>query len=115
MRFKNLLISFVIVLCISTTWSAAQTVERGHEAASGTVNFTALATYLLAHPEPLVIKTLENDDDDDDGALTVHPAYGHVQPSIGGQSPVVPMGLAGWAGRLCFRFHHLQQILLSQL
>ena len=47
-------------------------IDTGREAAKGEVNFTTLANYLLAHPEPLIVREIENDEDND--SRPVHPS-----------------------------------------
>ena len=42
---------------------AGQTVSTGHESARAEMNFTDLAHYFATHPQPLVRKMLENEDD----------------------------------------------------
>ena len=43
--------------------SSTQTVSTGHESAKAEINFTDLAHYFATHPQPLVRKELENEDD----------------------------------------------------
>jgi uncharacterized protein YjdB len=59
---KALLLLFVSVVAISRLM--AQTVEHGRESAKGDMNFTDVANYYLAHPEPFALLPLQNEDDD---------------------------------------------------
>ncbi len=67
MKFNKILLAIAAIIFTSQIF--AQTVEHGRESDRGTVNFTTLANYLLAHPEPVVI---HEQDDDDDGIIVPH-------------------------------------------
>ena len=65
---------FLLIIYTCNYKSHAQTVEHGRESASGTVNFTVLANYLLAHPEPFVVR--DEDDEDEDVSIP------HIRPVL---------------------------------
>ena len=63
-----------LIVCLSLTGNLSaqivthqatpkQVVTTGHESAKGEINFTELANYYAAHPQPLVVKMLENEED----------------------------------------------------
>ena len=66
MRFRKNLLFLVSIIVFTASGSYAQTIERGREASTGTVNFSVLAAYELAHPVPLVRMDIEDDDADFD-------------------------------------------------
>jgi uncharacterized protein YjdB len=75
---KGLLIIAIIIGSTCSKQLFAQTVERGREVVMARVNFDSLASYLRAHPEPLVRRDEANEEDDD--ALTMH--TGPIDPSM---------------------------------
>src|SRR4051812_14789588 len=82
-RLGNLVLSIVLFASFPFAHVFGQVVETGHESARGSVDFTVLANYLLAHPEPLVIRELENDEDND-----TRPAHPPTPPSLIRYRPV---------------------------
>jgi uncharacterized protein YjdB len=60
MNLKQITFCCAVIFCFISGSVFAQTVETGRESNKGTVNFTALANYLLAHPEPLIQQVKSN-------------------------------------------------------
>ena len=66
MRLSKLYTLVIGFFLLSNLKVSAQVLAgHGHEEVRGEMNFTDLANYFLAHPEPHVVKEPENDEDED--------------------------------------------------
>ena len=94
---RNLAWLLIFVIGIFNSSFAQGVVEKGHEVVSGEMNFMELAGYYALHPQPLMQKAVENEDDDErperNWSVDLGLKHFRAHTSAGSGSPSMPLAL----------------------